>query len=364
MGTQPTAVSQVYRRVYEGVNYRLRTFAGGRFATLCRPTSMGILITNRCNAKCVHCDIWKNRGQEDTPTLEEWKKVLSDIREWLGPVHIFLSGGEALLRAWSTDLVAHGSSIGLFMEFLTHGYWEDQSRIEALANANPWRITMSLDGIGDTHSVVRGKPQFFEKTTRSLETVKRVRAEKGFKTWIRLKTVIMAQNMDGAHEVAEFGRQPGMDVFYQAVEQNYDTPEDPRWFEKSPNWPRDTERVIGVVRRLIQMKKDGYPIANSFDQLEAMIPYFQDPDKSRIQIQSHQAHEHQALCAALTTLQMMPNGDVLTCYGNPAVGNIRQTPVREIWENRPRWWEEDQCCMLRRCSTAEKEALALTTISV
>jgi len=71
MSTQMPFTSDVYRKVYEGVNYRLRTFAGGRFASHCRPTSIGVMVTNRCNAKCLHCDIWKNRGQEDTPTLEE-----------------------------------------------------------------------------------------------------------------------------------------------------------------------------------------------------------------------------------------------------------------------------------------------------
>src|SRR5947209_17354128 len=100
MSAQIPVLSQVYRRVYEGVNYRMRTFAGGRYADRCRPTSIGIMVTNRCNAKCLHCDIWKNRGQEDTPTLDDWKRMVGELREWLGPVHVYFSGGEALLRSW------------------------------------------------------------------------------------------------------------------------------------------------------------------------------------------------------------------------------------------------------------------------
>jgi MoaA/NifB/PqqE/SkfB family radical SAM enzyme len=365
MSTQMPLTSDVYRKVYEGVNYRLRTFAGGRFASHCRPTSIGVMVTNRCNAKCVHCDIWKNRGQEDTPSLDEWKKTFTELREWLGPIHTYFSGGEALLRAWSTDLLAHGSKIGLFTEFLTHGYWEDQSRIEALANANPWRVTISLDGMGEFHTKVRGKAGFFEKTMRSVDTVKRIRKERGFGTHIRVKTVVMAHNLDGVADVAKYVRtQENMTVFFQAVEQNYNTPEDPRWWEKTDNWPTDPEKAISVVENLKQLKREGYPIANSMDQLDAMIPYFRNPDASRIQIQSHSAHEHKALCAALTTVQLMPNGDVITCYGMEPVGNIRQKPIREIWAERPQWWKNGNCCLYRRCSTAEKEALQLTTISV
>jgi len=40
-----------YRRLYEAFNYRLRTFAGGRMATLCRPTAIALLMTERCNAR-------------------------------------------------------------------------------------------------------------------------------------------------------------------------------------------------------------------------------------------------------------------------------------------------------------------------
>lgn len=349
--------SHLYKRAYEGLNYRLRTVAQGRWASHCRPTSIALMMTDRCNARCVHCDIWKNRGQEASPTVEQWKQVLSDLRGWLGPVQVVFTGGEALLRSWSTELAAHASSAGLFVEFLTHGFWDDQTRIAQLARARPWRVTLSLDGIGETHSLIRGKAGFYEKTHKSIETLLRLRREEGLPYAIRLKTVIMAQNMDKVHEVAHFAAaQAGVEVFYQAVEQNYDTPEDPRWFEKSPNWPRDTAGATAAVNRLLELKSQGLPIANSREQLEAMIPYFGNPDASRILIQSHSAHERKALCAALVTLQISAEGDVATCYGMPPVGNIKTAPIRRIWEQRPRWWDGG-CCLERRCSEAERHTI-------
>src|SRR4051794_20325017 len=88
----------VYRRVYQRVNYQLRTVAGGRLADQCRPTDIGFMMTSICNAKCVHCDIWKNKGRDDSPTVAQYKSVLAEMRQWLGRVPIFFSGGEALLR--------------------------------------------------------------------------------------------------------------------------------------------------------------------------------------------------------------------------------------------------------------------------
>jgi len=352
----------LFRRAYLGFNYRLRTFAGGRWAKHCRPADIGFMMTNLCNAKCVHCDIWKNKGKDDTPTVEQYKAVLSDLRSWLGPVHVFFSGGEALLRPYTPELLTHASSVGLYGEILTHGYWDDQSRIEKVALANPGRVTVSLDGVGEVHTLIRGRENFFEKTTRTLETLRRVRAEKRFAFAIRLKTVIMRQNLHDVANVAEYAAGNQMEVFYQAVEQNYNTPEDARWFETSENWPKNPDDAITAVRGLISLKRKGLPIRNSFEQLEAMIPYFQNPDAMRVAVQSHTAHLKHPVCAALTNIQILPNGDVLACFGMPPVGNIKTTPIREIWAKRPTWWTGG-CCMERRCSVAEKENLGLTTIS-
>jgi MoaA/NifB/PqqE/SkfB family radical SAM enzyme len=107
------------------------------------------------------------------------------------------------------------------------------------------------------------------------------------------------------------------------------------------------------VQSLIQLKRRGLPIRNSYAQLDAMIPYFRDPDSLRVSVQSHTAHQKKPLCAALTNMQINPNGDVLACYGMPPVGNIRETPIREIWESRPAWWNQG-CCLIRRTTDSEK----------
>jgi len=353
---------EIQRRLHEGVNYRLRTFGGGRFASHVCPVNPHILLTELCNARCVHCDIWKNRGKEDSPTVDQWKTLLSDLRGWLGPVQVVFTGGEALLKPFTIDLVAHASALGLFAEILTHGYWDDQSKIEKLVLAQPWKVTISVDGIGELHTTIRRRDKFWEKTSTTIETVKRVRAENKLKTIVRLKNVIMSHNLDGVCDVARFANQPGVEVFFQPIEQNYNTPEDARWWEHTDNWPRDTDKVVSVVEQLIEMKRQGFRIANSYEQLKVMIPYFRNPDSLRVTTQSHEAHEHRPLCSALNMLQIQASGDVTVCTGQKPVGNIKTMPVREIWENRPRWWESG-CCLARRLTEAEREAVSLRPVA-
>jgi MoaA/NifB/PqqE/SkfB family radical SAM enzyme len=335
--------AKVYRRVYQAANYRLRSVAGGRFRSACRPVSIALLLTERCNARCVHCNIWQNKGKEDSPRLEEWKTCLSDLAHWLGPVQVTLTGGEALMQPFTPALVAHGVSRGLAIELLTHGYWSDPTRLEQAALADPWRITMSLDGIGETHSIVRGRPNFWEKSLASLRMLHKLRAERGLHYIIRLKTVLMSQNIQSAAEVARFAADNDMEVFYQPIDKNYNSGADDRWFESAPTWPKDPEVAAATVNELIRLKRQGYPIANSFAQLEAMIPYFRDPMSLQAAVQGQAAHESVPNCSALTTLQIQANGDVGACHSKPPFGNIKHGSIPQIWADRPRFWEQG-CC--------------------
>ena len=351
--------------LYESLNYRLRTVAGGRFANRCRPVSIVLLVTENCSAKCLHCDIWKNRFKEDT-TLEEWKTLLTDLRTWLGPVHVVISGGEALMKGYTVDLVAHAHELGLFLEILTHGYWKNQEKIERLARARPWKVTMSIDGLGETHTRVRGRPNFWEMSQASLETLLRLRKDEKLGYTVRLKNVVMSYNVHDTVKLAQFAEKDGVEIFFQPIEQNYNTEEDAQWWLHTENWPKpeDIPTVLENVRELVRMKKSGKShIANSVEQLEAMIPYFQDPDSMRIAVQTHSAHEKRRSCAALTTLQLQSNGDVTVCTGVQPVGNFREKPIREIWEARPHFWEQG-CCLETRCSDVElqqiKPAASLT----
>jgi hypothetical protein len=178
---------------------------------------------------------------------------------------------------------------------------------------------------------------------------------------IRLKTVIMEHNLHDVCNVARFAQEHGLEVFYQPIEQNYNTPEDPNWYLHSENWPKDRLRAVAVVEELIDLKRRGLPIANSEHQLEVMIPYFRDPESLMILTQGHHAHD-KPLCSALTTLQLQSNGDVKACWCMETVGNICTQPIREIWERRPQWWKSG-CCLERRMSESEKAFVGLTVVS-
>lgn len=350
------------RRVYEAASARVRSGMGGHLAGLCPPVSIAVLLTERCNARCVHCDIWKNKGRESSPTVEQWKRFIDDIAGWFGPASLItFTGGEALLQVFTPELIEYSVAAGVLTEMLTHGYWTDHSRLERVARANPWRLTMSLDGIGATHSIVRGRENFWDLSYASLMTLKRLRIEESLDYTVRLKTVIMDQNIDGLADVARFALDHGFEVFYQPIEQNYNTAEDPDWYLKSANWPRDPQRAIRALEELIRLRESGYPIANKVDELRIMTEYFSDPARLQVRVREHTQGERRAACTALSMLQVQSNGDVVVCVSAPPVGNIKDTPIRDIWRSRPQWWKSG-CCLDWRCSAEEKRDASLVTI--
>jgi MoaA/NifB/PqqE/SkfB family radical SAM enzyme len=154
----------------------------------------------------------------------------------------------------------------------------------------------------------------------------------------------MEHNLDDVCEVARFASRDGMDVFYQPIEQNYNTPQDARWYEASQNWPRDTAKAVRTVEELIRLKQQGLSIANTEGQLRVMARYFLDPEGLQRVTQAHVANGRKVTCAATSMLQVQANGDVKVCSRRPYVGNIRQLGIRRIWERRPHYWEAG-CCL-------------------
>ena len=137
-----------------------------------KPTDVIILLTNRCNARCLHCHSWKLDSKISELTTNEWKKTLKELHKWLGPIFLSITGGETLLRKDSVEIAEYAAKLGFWAEFLTNGYLMDDKKAVQLVKSGVKRIKISLDGSKvEIHDLIRGKKGFFEKTTKALETL-------------------------------------------------------------------------------------------------------------------------------------------------------------------------------------------------
>lgn len=345
---------QACLRIKQVADRYIARFNDGRWAHHVRPSSVALLLTMHCNARCVHCDIWESSALDDSLSREQWLQLLTDLASWLGPVHVMLTGGEALLKPFIPELIAHGSSLGLQIELLTNGYRCESELLERIALARPWRVTLSVDGVGSAHDRIRGREDFWQRTGSSIDTLVRLRRERRLKFAILLKCVVMHHNLADIGNVARYARENGVEVHYQPIERNYGAPDDLLWFEHSPNWPDDVDRAVAAVEELISLKRDGYPIANSIEQLEVMIPYFRDPASLQRQVRAHIAHEKRPLCAAVSMLEIKPNGDIVICNKCAPIGNVTKGAISDLWKERPRWWQGASCPSSASCASSQK----------
>jgi len=120
--------------------------------------------TLRCNLACKHCgsDCRKSMQQKDMP-LEDFLGVIDEITPHVNPndTMIVLTGGEPLLR---DDIEKCGAELykrGYPWGMVSNGLAMSGERLNNLLNAGLSSVTISLDGLQDTHNVMRGNKQSF-----------------------------------------------------------------------------------------------------------------------------------------------------------------------------------------------------------
>lgn len=130
--------------------------------------------TLRCNLSCRHCgsDCKKVSAVKDMPK-EDFASVLDSVAVATDPhkVMINITGGEPLCRP---DLEECGKMIyekGFPWGMVTNGLALTPQRYRRLLQCGLRAMTISLDGIGETHDWMRGRNGSFEKAAAVIKIV-------------------------------------------------------------------------------------------------------------------------------------------------------------------------------------------------
>lgn len=130
--------------------------------------------TSRCNISCKHCgsDCKIIPNIKDMPS-EDFLNVLKQISTQYNPkdVMVVVSGGEPLVRTDLESVGAEISKLGFPWGMVSNGYAFTKSRWEGLLNAGIKSITVSLDGLKDSHDWLRGKNGSFERALNAIKLI-------------------------------------------------------------------------------------------------------------------------------------------------------------------------------------------------
>ena len=130
--------------------------------------------TLRCNLSCRHCgsDCRVQSLVKDMP-VEDFCKALDSVAKVYDShkVMVIITGGEPLVRK---DLESCGRAI-YEREFpwgmVTNGLALTPERYKSLLASGLRAMTISLDGFGEVHDWMRGRPGSFEKASRAIKMV-------------------------------------------------------------------------------------------------------------------------------------------------------------------------------------------------
>jgi MoaA/NifB/PqqE/SkfB family radical SAM enzyme len=223
-----------------------RPFAAYHLGARIRPVLAGYKITHRCNLNCLHCPYWRRSGAElnFSGVLGTLEKLLA-----MGVRILILEGGEPLLwrdgKRTIEDVVQAARSLFPSVCLTTNG-------------TIPWgdlpldRVWVSLDGPPEIHDRIRGKGVF----ARVMENIDGHRDGRTL-----VSTTFNRLNFQAVTEFFSIlrGRVEGVTIQFHYP---YGELPDPLFISPEERGP--------ILDELMQLKAQGYPVANSFASLTEM----------------------------------------------------------------------------------------------
>jgi MoaA/NifB/PqqE/SkfB family radical SAM enzyme len=192
-----------------------------RLGTPLKPAVLSLAVTNRCNSHCIMCNIWKSAGE--IPDLKSLELSRDDIISLLSTplfselIELDLTGGEPHLRDDLVDIVL--GIIQLKQSFLprlrsviitSNGYLtqriiSDYEKIlDGLEGTDIDLVSVtSLDGIGETHDLIRGTKGAFKLASETITGLSELRGK--YPNFIAgIKTTILSRNVGSLDDILDY----------------------------------------------------------------------------------------------------------------------------------------------------------------
>jgi MoaA/NifB/PqqE/SkfB family radical SAM enzyme len=195
------------------------------------------------------CPFWKKSVKD--ASIEREKAILRRIYD-SGASGIAFEGGEPLLRTDLAEILAFSRSLPLHTSLVTNGTLLE-SRIEEIAPFIDGVVYVSLDGLEKTHDTIRGVSGCFRRAIRGITASME-------KVPVTINTTIMAENLHEIEDIVKLAKELGARISV-AVSHEYCNAKAP-----APT----TVEIAKIAKKLIEMKKNGYPLVHSTSYLKVL----------------------------------------------------------------------------------------------
>lgn len=278
-----------------------------------QPTACNIMVTNRCNLKCMMCRQWKEPPGEELST-DEWKKIIDDLRE-NGIKNLHFTGGEPLLCKDLPELVRYANNMGFTVGLTTNGLLLTGDVMDRLVEAGLRSIVISIDALDSSYDKIRGVQNAFSRVKESARRISEAKRKTGIDASINF--TLMKDTIDEFARVRKFASELALPIAICLLD---DTPSifkvDRNRSEFWISEEADLAKLDALLRELRQtVLKDPKSLLVNFPIIDYIEKYFKDPLQKNIPCASSQDR-----------IVIDPYGNLFGgCLSMGTFGNIRKT---------------------------------------
>jgi len=288
-------------------------------------------LVRRCNLTCKHC--YSISADKDFPgelATDEVYSVMGDLRAFGVPV-LILSGGEPLLRPDLFQIAERAKALGFYTALSSNGTLIDGRMVERIAAVGFDYVGVSLDGIAATHDRFRRCDGAFDRSLRGI----RLCHAAGIKAGVRY-----TMTEDNAADLPALLRlidDEGVDKFYfshlnYAGRGNKNRGDDARL--RTTRWAMDLlfETAWGCARRGIV--KEFVTGNNDADGVYLLSWVRERFPEAAARIEARLV-EWGGNASGVNVANIDNEGNVHpdTMWWHHTLGNVRQRPFSEIWQD-------------------------------
>ncbi len=287
-------------------------------------------ITSRCNLFCKHCGSNCIR-KGPSLTIEDVKKTLRSVLH--EQPMICLTGGEPLMHPDFFEIAGLVRSMGFYWGMTTNATLIDEETAMRLREVGLSTVSVSLDGMEQSHDSLRGQKDAWQRAVRGLQNLQKA----GFKP--QVTTVLYQDNMDDLDPLYALLCKLGIE-----------------------SW-----RIINVEP--IGRACESGDLLLKPDQFAQMIAYIRkkrfDPD-CKMEVTFGCSHylgtenermvrDHYFLCGAgILTASIRSNGDICACLDienrtELTQGNIHTDDFMDVWHSGFQAFRRDRTADCEKC---------------
>ena len=285
------------------------------------PVSVLFYITYRCNLSCGFCFQTDERlklvQQNPDMTMDELKDMVRQMKEFF-PINpsIHLFGGEPMLHPKFRDFVEHLNKENVSSSVTTNG-WMLEKNAKHLVDNNMRYINVSIDAREETHDKVRGLKGTYNAAIKGIKEVQKHKQEQGkTKPEVNVNTVINFSNHLDLEKIVEDLQHSGANfitlqhlIFTKAFSNEVEK--------------MDTAQLKEQLKSIMDKDYDVPVMLFPGIKLDDLPTYYSSKDD---------IFSNKCLRPWFVPT-ILPNGNVTACPASGILGNIKQSPLKEIWNN-------------------------------